>query len=736
MANNNLKEQRDGLIVNARRLILAGLILIQFVPLVVLGGVFYPFSSPKAFLFMAAAQFIFLVWSFLVMNRPEYRPVSTSVLFCFAGFMVALTLSTIFSAAPTVSFWSNFSRATGLVMHFHFFAFFLVLCSFFKTEKEWVMLISTAVGVAVLVSLWSLADNYNLLWLIRAYDAAGIVSEEVRLLSRGGSTMGNTSFMGSYLLINAFFALFLFFRSRRLARFAWAFTFTLIATGIMLNPGGRAMKGALLAGIILLALLYMAFVYKKRLVRIITSLLILITPAAVFTLSLLIFREGTIARSLILGVHGMPIRMVYWTTAWRGFLERPVLGWGLNNYEIALQRHRDPQMMLPEWHFSTERLHDLAHNVVFDHLVTAGAVGTLLYFAIIALALNALWQGCLKDNQVPFWTAATFTSLFAAHFIQNLTVFDTVTSYIFFYMALAYCVFTVTAKHQSRTVADSYRYYRTGYFTLPLIFLLISCLVLLHSHTVYRPFLAGRVVRLAFEDPTGQSIAEVDRRAAALTPMGRQEISTRCGFVTVALLKNTFEEQEESKAVAVVEGPAFSGCLRSIKARQAELYLADLEYHLIAAQQSIIESPLNYKLYYHLGWLNMTYSKKLGQAVSGKEDATKKAYQAAADAEDAYRQAIALGPNNMEAYWALAASLFRQAEISGEPEKYIEVLNLSEKAVTIEPRLIKSHEIGLLAAQLLEDVQLLKEKYAEAIAIDPVWHNELSHYIHPFGIGY
>jgi hypothetical protein len=90
----------------------------------------------------------------------------------------------------------------------------------------------------------------------------------------------------------------------------------------------------------------------------------------------------------------------------------------------------------------------------------------------------------------------------------------------------------------------------------------------------------------------------------------------------------------------------------------------------------------------------------------------------------------------MEAYWALAASLFRQAEISGEPEKYIEVLNLSEKAVTIEPRLIKSHEIGLLAAQLLEDVQLLKEKYAEAIAIDPVWHNELSHYIHPFGIGY
>lgn len=722
------REGRDRLEVNSGRLILAGVLFVQFVPLVVLGGVLYPFISPKAFLFMAAAQFIFLVWVFLAINRPKFRPAPNPVLFCLAALLAALTLSTIFSAVPAVSFWSNFSRATGLLMQLHLFAFFLVLSSFFKTDRQWQLLFATAVSIAVLVSLWGLADNYDLLWLIAVYDVVGLVSEDVRLLSGGGGTLGNTSYMGTYLLFNAFFALFLFFRSGPRGRVAWALTFSLIATGLMLNPGGRAMKGAFLAGLIIAGLLYLAFCHRRGPVMI---------AARVFTAAGLIggiffgltaFQEGSPAYRLVYAMVGMPGRMVNWAAAWHGFLERPLFGWGPENFEIALQRHFDPQVLLPDWGFVAEGWHDRAHNVVFEYLVTTGLTGTIIYLALLASALLVLWRACLKEERVPCRTAAILTGLFGAHFILNLTTFDTVTSYILFYMVLAYCAVIKTGGREGGGEAGGDRYYRSGYFTLPLVALLVAALVFSFNHFAFKPFLAGRVVRLALEDPYGKSLAEVERMAAALTPMGRQQIRFQLGVAASVLLEIAGEEKETIEEFRVEEGSSFYAVLTANNNRQAELLLADMEHLIGEAQKSIEESPLSYRLYYDLGRLNKAYSEGLSRFARGGDDRPEMAYRAALAAEEAYRQAIAISPANVESYWGLGEAVILQGELLGSPERFREALAIAEAALKIEPRFKESHDLVLRAASLLEDEKLLRKKYLEAISIVRAWAKDFVHY--------
>ena len=47
-----------------------------------------------------------------------------------------------------MSFWSKHERMTGLFMHLHLFAYFLVLSSFLKKEEQWRVLLSIAVGIA------------------------------------------------------------------------------------------------------------------------------------------------------------------------------------------------------------------------------------------------------------------------------------------------------------------------------------------------------------------------------------------------------------------------------------------------------------------------------------------------------------------------------------------------------------------------------------------------------------
>src|SRR3989344_6097513 len=114
-----------------------GLMGLLFLPLVVSDKLFFPFITGKNFLFRAVVEILFVLWVYLALKDDRYRPKKSWILVFVSAFFIILALSTIFSVDVNRSLWSNFERMEGLVGHAHFFLYFIILASLFKTYGDW-----------------------------------------------------------------------------------------------------------------------------------------------------------------------------------------------------------------------------------------------------------------------------------------------------------------------------------------------------------------------------------------------------------------------------------------------------------------------------------------------------------------------------------------------------------------------------------------------------------------------
>ena len=182
-------------------IILLGTGLSLFAPLFVSGKFFFPFVGPKSLYFMAFVEVIFVAWLILQLFSKNYRPKLNILLAVLIIFVVVLIFSSVFGADFSRSFWSKYERMTGLLMWFHLLAFFLVISSTFRKKSDWLKIFSISIFVAVIISVLSLPKIGES--IMKGYP------------TRGGATIGNSSFLGTYLLFNIFLALYLLTQARQ-----------------------------------------------------------------------------------------------------------------------------------------------------------------------------------------------------------------------------------------------------------------------------------------------------------------------------------------------------------------------------------------------------------------------------------------------------------------------------------------------------------------------------------------
>ena len=129
-------------------------------------------------------------------------------------------------------------------------------------------------------------------------------------------------------------------------------------------------------------------------------------------------RSDVLSRFANISLSEGASRFMVWNMAWRGALERPILGWGQENFDVVFNKYYDPGM------YSQEAWFDHTHNTVFDWLISGGILGLTAYLLIFFTALVMLW----RDKRGVFSTVdkAILTGFFAAYFFQNLFVFDNV----------------------------------------------------------------------------------------------------------------------------------------------------------------------------------------------------------------------------------------------------------------------------------------------------------------------
>lgn len=410
--------------------VIGGLFIAPFIPLVVADFLFFPFITGKNFLFRILVEIIFGLWVILAIYDKRYRLRKSWIFIFLLAFVVVSAISTIFGENAYRSFWSNYERMEGLITYLHLLAYFLVIASVFRTEKIWKWFFHASLFAAVIVSVYAILQFFGKL---------AVHQGTVRL----DATLGNASYLAVYMLFHIFLAIFYFFKEK--SNYRWIYAgLAVLFSFILYNTATRGTILGAVGGLFLMALI-ISLLSANRKAKIFALAAILLILASVgvffaFKSSDLVRQSPVLSRFADISFEEQTTqsRFVIWKMGWEGFKEKPLLGWGPENFNLVFNKYYEPILWRQEPWF------DRAHNVFLDRLTATGIFGLLAYLGLFA---SAAYYLLLKRAKHGFSVqeSAVLTSLLAAYFFHNLFVFDNIVSFILFFSILGYIHFRATA---------------------------------------------------------------------------------------------------------------------------------------------------------------------------------------------------------------------------------------------------------------------------------------------------
>lgn len=410
-----------------RGIIVGGIFALPFLPFVVSGSMFFPYITGKNFTFRIIVEIVMAAWVLLAAFRPAYRPSFSWLLAALCAFVLSIGISDALGPNPAKSFWSNFERMEGYVTLIHLLGLFVVASGVMKGEKLWQRFMATTVGASAVMVLFGLAD----LW---RFTVTGVGA------SRIDGTFGNPIYLAIYAAFHAFFSVLLLVWMRPTGWLRYALVGnTVLQIFILYFTATRGTTIGLLGGAILTALIIalignVSGSIQKGAYGLIGLILLLVAGFAAVKDTDYVKNAPVLGRfaTISLDTGTVASRLMIWSMAVEGLKERPVFGWGQENFSFVFDKYYDPQM------YAQEPWFDRTHNIVFDWLIAGGLVGAVLYFGVAVIALYYLWVYRRNERLFSEWERALLTGLLAMYFFHNLFVFDNIISYILYILVLAF----------------------------------------------------------------------------------------------------------------------------------------------------------------------------------------------------------------------------------------------------------------------------------------------------------
>ncbi|MBF8280835.1 MAG: hypothetical protein HW383_608 [Candidatus Magasanikbacteria bacterium] len=419
-----------------------GMTALLFTPLIVgLHSMIFPFIFGKVIFMQIVIEVIIALYALLCLVSPRFRPAKSPVNIAIFIFLAVLVVASFAGVDTSRSFWSNFERMSGVITFIHFGLLALVFEAIMTEAKE-------------IESFWRKALFINLLPL-----AAGIWQkiDPTFLLFSGGriyGTFGNPIYLGSYAGFHLFWAAYFFLKTPKpLMKIIYALIAGLDLLVFVWATSRSAMAG-LIAGIITIGFLWSLRMYRMRKKAVVAVWIVI---AALLIVPFL-FRDQSFIKnspyfsrftnfSFVTGTGST--RLIAWKVAWTGFKERPLLGWGPENFFYVFNQHYNPVSL----EFGTyETWFDHAHNTLLDLLVTTGAIGLLAYLALYIVATLFAWRvGHRAPEQVML--TVFLIGILANHFATNIFVFDHPTSYLLIFFVLGSIAALIRAQKKNSAIA-------------------------------------------------------------------------------------------------------------------------------------------------------------------------------------------------------------------------------------------------------------------------------------------
>lgn len=655
-------------------LIKGGVFLLLLTPFIFLQGSFFPFISPKTLFFCGVVEIIFFLWLFLAYFHKEYRPKLNALSVTVLILLGVMIISAIFGANPLRSFFSRYERMMGVITWLHAGALFFVLYSVFRRKRDWMQFFQFSVLVAAVFSIM----NY--------LGARGVGLKTFTLSEKGGFTIGNTSFAGTYLLFNLFLAVYLLFRgTNKKEKLIWGLCFLIIflspiffdfqlLTGqvgvntLLHNPflflgESRAAALAFFAGLILLGLLYLAFHKKNKVLRRIgISFLILAVLISAFG-AYLLSKPDNIVRQKFIELTTKS-RLTIWGEAIQGIKESPWLGWGSGNFILIHQKYFNPSLFLKQ--YGGEVWFDRAHNIIFDKLSTTGILGLLAYLSIFGAGIYLLRRS-YQQHKIDFLDMGLPIALLGAYFLQNLTVFDTVTSLLMFFIMLGFIGAVCSDNHASVSGQKFFTWNKDW----DAVLVGILSFVFIFYHVVVIPFGVSRRMVGSLRQPDPQK------------RINQYQYIVKHSLVGSSQNIEYLNRQNRNR---------FYSNLDAVR-KYKKTFLNELDYLSHALKEQCQRDPLNFKMRLTLGRVYNFY------AFLGEDKAELALEQG--------KKSLEISPQNQQGYEILIQAYMYQGKLQ-------KALDAAEKAVALEPRVKRYQMILVKIAQQIGDPELIKEKKAQA----------------------
>jgi O-antigen ligase/tetratricopeptide (TPR) repeat protein len=413
--------------------VIGGIFVIPFVALAT-----HPYIAIKGFVFQILVELITVAWLALTITNTEYRPRRSILLAMSAFYVLVMLVADLFGLDPYTSFWSSYERMGGLLTLIHVFLYIMVASSMLASEESWRSLFKTSLAVSGIVGIYGFLQLF------------GIFADtwQTGSMPRVDATLGNPDFLGTYAIFHIFIAsLFLSTylkgepqRGKQLPLVA-LYVLLIINTTTLLVSGTRGAVLGLFCGLSLLFALIMSFPStRKYIVAASIACALVIGSSLLVVGGLYAHHENSILEryttfSIDDNIH---TRVLLTEIAWQGVKEHPILGWGQENYAIVFFKHNWPRLDFGlSW---SSRV----HNTVLQQLVDGGIVSLISYFSLFVAAIWIL----IKDKRHSSLEKIIIIALLGGYFVQNLSLFDTTTSYILFGTILAYIVYIETVDRQ------------------------------------------------------------------------------------------------------------------------------------------------------------------------------------------------------------------------------------------------------------------------------------------------
>ncbi|MBI3088707.1 MAG: O-antigen ligase family protein, partial [Candidatus Colwellbacteria bacterium] len=433
-------------------LLLATFIIPPFVaPWVIGGGViggklaigsslFFPFVSGRVYTFRLLVEISLFFWLLLVARRPEFRPrLKNPIILGALLFLAGLIITAFFGVDPAHSFFSNIERSDGIVQFGHWVLFLLMISSVFRRPKEWRVFLWIFAGVAAAVALYA--------WSLHFLPETNRFHE-----GRIAGLFNNPSYLAAFMIFAIGMTSLLWGLSASRKNKPVSLWRHLIFGGLVLffvatlvQTGTRGAYLGFVVGLTLLALLSAIFLRQtnRRLVLVAGGLAI-VTLLGVG--SIFVFKESNFVKNndilnhiAVLSEFGdvgsVRERYVNWQVALEAFRDKPVFGWGPENYDIAFNAHYNYLAGKDEPWF------DSSHSQLFDTLAETGIFGFSLYLfwigAVFYVALKLLRGDRPRDKLI----GAVLASTYLAFLTQGWFLFDTFPMYLGLFPFLGFAYF-------------------------------------------------------------------------------------------------------------------------------------------------------------------------------------------------------------------------------------------------------------------------------------------------------